>query len=158
MPVTELHEHQLTQKALDKLTEWGKDPNSYGGENIAFALVRQGAPSDAFLGSGDCTPFTPEGHRGVLNGQPAGDTGAPVANFVIPATEQVPFTFSFDLNTGTATLNGAFPYGEPATMDFTVEYIKEFEDEDGMNILFHSEKTSDNSGYIIVFQHVAASG
>ncbi|MGA8250343.1 MAG: hypothetical protein ACLP3C_06400 [Mycobacterium sp.] len=42
MPVTERQEHELTQKALDKLTEWGKNPNSYGGENIAFALVRQG--------------------------------------------------------------------------------------------------------------------
>ena len=46
MPVTERQEHELTQKALDKLTEWGKNPNSYGGENIAFALVR-GAPSTA---------------------------------------------------------------------------------------------------------------
>ena len=27
----------------------------------------------------DCTPFTPQGHRGILNGQPSGDTGAPVA-------------------------------------------------------------------------------
>jgi hypothetical protein len=158
MPVTERLEHELTQKALDKLTEWGKNPNSYGGENIAFALVRQGAPSDAFLGSGDCTPFTPEGKRGVLNGQPPGDTGAPVANFVIPAIEQVPFTFSFDLNASRVTLNGAFPYYQPATLDFTVEYIEEFSGEDGMNILFHSEKTSDNAGYIIVLQHVAATG
>jgi hypothetical protein len=59
------------------------------------------------------------------------------------------------LNDGKVPLNGAFP-SLPATLDFTVEYIKDFQDADG--ILFHSEKTSDNAGYIIGVQHVAASG
>ena len=79
MTETERHEHALTEKALDRLATWGKDPNSYGGENIAFSLSRQGAPIDAFLGIGDCTPFTPHGKRGTLNGQPPGFTGAPIA-------------------------------------------------------------------------------
>jgi hypothetical protein len=162
MPITESHEHAQTQKALDTLTEWGRNPNSYGGENIAFCLSRQGAPIDAFLLTGDCTPFTPSGRRGVLNGQPAGDTGAPVAYFIdfsatTPAVKQVPCTFSFDLNTGKVTLNGGF-LNLPATLDFTVEYIKKFMGNDGTNLLFDSEKTSDNAGYIIVMQHVAASG
>ncbi|HTZ15861.1 MAG TPA: hypothetical protein VMC78_19995 [Mycobacterium sp.] len=146
-----------TQKALNKLTEWGKNPNSYGGENIAFGLVRQGDPGDAFLASGDCTPFTPKGNRGVLNGQPSGDTGAPVATFPFATPEEVPFTFSFNLNAGEVTLNGTFP-DLPTKLDFTVEYIKEYLDDGGANISFHSEKTSDNAGYIIVLQHVAASG
>jgi hypothetical protein len=150
----------LTQKALDKLAEWGNNPNSYGGENIGFCLSREGAPIDAFLCAGDCTPFAPSGKRGTLNGQPAGDTGAPVAYFInfsgaTPAVNQVPCTFSFDLNHGKVSLNGTFP-NLPSNLNFTVEYDKEFSGNDGYNILFHSEKTSDNAGYIITLQHVAA--
>jgi hypothetical protein len=156
MAVTEKHEHALTQKALDTLTKWGKNPNIDGGENIAFSLTREGAPSDALIGLGDCTPFTPSGKRGILNGQPVASTGAPVAYFVIPAFTQIPFTFSFDLNKGEVSLNGAFPNLSP-TLTFTVEYIREFEGNDGKNILFHSEKTSDNAGYVIALQLVAAS-
>jgi hypothetical protein len=74
MVETEKHEHALTLKALETLTKWGKDPTVDGGENIAFSLSRQGAPSDAFLGIGDCTPFTPTGKRGILHGQPVGST------------------------------------------------------------------------------------
>ena len=156
MAVTEKHEHALTQRALDTLAKWGKDPNIDGGENIAFSLVREGAPSDAFIGLGDCTPFTPSGKRGVLHGQPSASTGAPVAYFVIPAFAQVPFTFSFDLNKGEVSLNGAFP-NLPSNPTFTVEYIREFDGNDGKNILFHSEETSDNAGYVIALQLVAAS-
>jgi hypothetical protein len=157
MVVTEKHEHALTQKALDTLAEWGKD---LPGENIGFSLTREGAPSDAFIGMGDCTPFTPSGKRGVLHGQPVGDTGAPVAYLVIPAFAQVPFAFSFDLNKGEVSLNGAFPPGGDTilapTLTFTVEYIREFDANDGTNILFHSEETSDNAGYIIAVQLVGA--
>lgn len=154
--------HALTQKALNRLTKWGENPNSYGGENIGFSLSRQGAPSDAFLGTGDCTPFTPSGKRGTLKGQPVGDTGAPIAYFddfssATPTVDQIPFTFSFDLNKGKVTLKGAFP-GLPATLSFTVAYLKEFQEDDGRNILFYSEKTSDDSGYILAVQHVAATG
>ena len=160
-PGTEKYEHALTQKALDKLTKWGKNPNTDGGENIAFSLSRQGAPSDAFRGRGDCPPFTPSGHRGILHGQTSGNTGAPIAYFddfsgSTPTVKQVPFTFSFDLNTGKVSLNGAFP-GLPANLDFTVEYLKEFDGAGGENIVFYSEKTSDNAGYVIAIQLVAAS-
>lgn len=154
MAVTEKHEHALTQKALDTLAQWGNNPNIDGGENIAFSLVREGAPSDAFIGAGDCTPFTPSGKRGVLHGQPAASTGAPIASFVIPTFTQIPFTFSFDLNIGKVTLNGAFPNLSP-NLTFTVEYISEFDGNDGKNILFHSEKTSDHAGYVIALQLVA---
>jgi hypothetical protein len=161
MAATERHEHALTQKALDTLTTWGKDPTIDGGENIAFSLCRQGAPSDAFLGMGDCTPFTPSGKRGILNGQPPGSTGEPIAYFDVfsgssPTINQVAFTFSFNLNTGKVSLSGSFP-GLPAILDFTVEYLKEFDGADGKNILFYSEKSSDNAGYILAVQLVAAS-
>jgi hypothetical protein len=156
MAVTERHEHTLTQRGLDTLAQWGKDPNIDGGENIAFSLAREGAPSDAFIGAGDCTPFTPSGKRGVLHGQPSASTGAPVAYFVIPTFTQVPFIFSFDLNKGEVSLNGAFP-NLPPTLTFTVEYIREFDGNGGKNILFHSEETSDNAGYVIALQLVGAS-
>ena len=161
MPVTEKHEHALTQKALDTLTTWGKDPSTDGGENINFSVSRQGAPSDAFLAIGDCTPFTPSGKRGTLHGQPVGNTGAPIAYFddfggAVPKLDLVPCTFAFDLNAGKVTLNGAFP-NLPATLDFTVEFQKEFDGAGGKNILFTSEKTSDNAGYVITIQLVAAS-
>ena len=161
MPVTEKHEHALTQKALDTLTTWGKDPGTDGGENINFSVSRQGAPSDAFLAIGDCTPFTPSGKRGTLHGQPVGNTGAPIAYFddfggTVPKLDLVPCTFAFDLNAGKVTLNGAFP-NLPATLDFTVEFQKEFDGAGGKNILFTSEKTSDNAGYVITIQLVAAS-
>jgi len=58
MAATEKRERAATQKALDTLAAWGKNPNTDGGESIGFSLSRQGAPSDAFLGMGDCTPFT----------------------------------------------------------------------------------------------------
>lgn len=161
MAVTESREHAQTQKALDILAKWGKDPSTDGGENIVFSVSRQGAPSDAFLATGDCTAFTPSGKRGVLNGQPPGGTGAPVAYFddfsgSTVVMKQVPCTFSFDLNTGTVTLSGAFP-NLPGTLEFTVEYTREFDGAGGENILFHSEKTSDNAGYIIAVQLVGAS-
>jgi hypothetical protein len=162
MTVTEEHlEHVRTEEALETLTRWGRDPNSDGGENIAFSVSRQGAPSDASLAIGDCTPFTPQAGRGVLDGQPVGDTGAPVAYFIdfgIPlSVNQVACTFSFDLNSGKVTLTGSFP-NLPSSLDFTVEFDKRFQDADGYNILFHSEKTSDHAGYLIAVQHVAATG
>jgi len=160
MTVTEHQEHARTEEALEELASWGRNPNSDGGENIAFSVSRQGAPSDAFLAIGDCTPFTPQGSRGVLNGQPPGGTGAPVAYFIdfgIPlSVNQVACTFSFDLNRGKVTLTGSFP-GLPSSLDFTVEFDKRFDGADGDNIVFHSEKTSDHAGYVIAMQHVAAS-
>jgi hypothetical protein len=161
MAETQKHEHAMTQKALDTLTKWGKDPNTNGGENIAFSLSRQGAPSDAFLAIGDCTPFTPTGNRGILNGQPPADTGAPIAYFVDfsgqPAHGYTGTLYiSFDLNKDKVSLSGAFP-NLPATLDFTVEYVKKFSGADGENLLFHSERTSDNAGYIIAVQLVAGS-
>lgn len=160
MTVTEHEEHVRTEEALETLTRWGRNPSSDGGENIAFSVSRQGAPSDAFLATGDCTPFTPQGRRGVLNGQPSGDTGAPAAYFIdfgiSLSVNQVSCTFSFDLNSGKVTLTGSFP-GLPSALDFTVAYDKRFQGNDGDNILFHSGKTSDHAGYIIAVQHVAAS-
>jgi hypothetical protein len=160
MPVTEDHEHARTDEALETLTRWGRDPGTDGGENIAFSVSRQGAPSDAFLATGDCTPFTPQGSRGVLHGQPPGDTGAPIAYFIdfgsTLSVNQIPCTFSFDLNTGKVTLAGAFP-NLPPSLDFTVEYDKRFDGAGGENLLFHSEKTSDHAGYVIAIQLVAAS-
>jgi hypothetical protein len=161
MAKTERREHALTKKALDTLTSWGKNPNIDGGENIAFSLSRQGAPSDAFLGVGDCTPFTRTGRRGILKGQPVGSTGAPVAYFddfsgSVPTLTQIPFTFSFNLNTGKVSLAGSFP-DLPAQVSFTVEYLKKFVDDAGKNIVFCSDKTSDNAGYVIAIQLVAAS-
>jgi hypothetical protein len=164
MAETEKHEHARTQEALETLTQWGRDPGAAGGENIGFSVSRQGAPSDAFMAAGDCTPFTPTGSRGILNGQPPGFTGAPVAYFIdfsgspgSPLTvNQVPSTFSFDLNTGKVTLSGSFP-NLPSSLDFTVEFAKQFDGAGGENILFSSEKTSDHAGYVIAVQLVAAS-
>lgn len=158
---TETQEHKRTQRALDTLTTWGKNPNIDGGENIAFSLSRQGAPGDAFLGTGDCTPFTRAGRRGILKGQPVGSTGAPIAYFDdfgsgSPTLNQVPFTFSFNLNTAKVSLSGSFP-NLPATLQFTVEYLKGFVGGGGKNIVFYSEKSSDHAGYVIAVQLVAAS-
>jgi hypothetical protein len=106
-------------------------------------------------------PFTPSGHRGILKGQAPGNTGAPIAYFdnfsgSTPTVNQVPFTFAFDLNTGKVSMNGAFP-GLPANLDFRVEYLKEFDGAGGKNIVFYSDKTSDNAGYVIALQLVGAS-
>jgi hypothetical protein len=148
-----------TQKALDDLNLWGINKGDTG-ESIAFGVVRQGPPGDEGVFSGGVT-YTPKGKRGVLNGVPPGMTGAPVAIF--DGGQQIPFTFSFDLNAGEVTMTGAFPLPAspvpppPVTLDFTVEYTKKFLDEGGANILFHSGKTSDNASYIIALQHVGAS-
>jgi hypothetical protein len=146
---------------MHTLTEWGKNPNIDGGENIAFSLSRQGAPGDAFLATGDCTPFTPSGAHGTLHGQPAGDTGAPVAYFddfsgSTPALTPVACTFAFDLNSRTVALTGAFP-DLPATLHFTVEFLKSFDGGGGKNMLLGSATSSDHAGYVLAVQLVAAS-
>jgi hypothetical protein len=137
MTETESHEHARTDEALETLTRWGRDPGTDGGENIVFGVARQGAPSDEFLALGDCTPFTPSGSRGTLSGQPPASTGAPAACFVGfggqagPATvNQVPCTFSFDLNAGKVTLGGSFP-NLPSSLDFTVEFVRKFDGSGG---------------------------
>jgi hypothetical protein len=150
------HENALTQKALHTLTTWGENPNIDGGENIAFSLARQGAPGDEFLGMGDCTPFTPTGRRGILKGQPVGFTGAPIAYVGSPPGNQIPCTFSFNLNTGKVLLSGSFP-NLPANLKFTAGFLKKFTGFGGKNIVFYSEKTSDKAGYVIALQLVAAS-
>jgi hypothetical protein len=151
-----------TERALNTLDKWGRDPASDGGETIVFSLSRQGAPSDALLVTGDCTPYAPSGndHRGTLKGQPAGDMGAPVAyydNFsgTAPALLQIPCTFSFDLATGTVTLIGTFP-GLATSVSFTVHYLKEFVAAGGKNLLFYSPASSDDAGYVIAMQLVGA--
>jgi hypothetical protein len=154
MTVTDHHEHVRTEEALETLTRWGRNPGAAGGENIAFSLSRQGAPGDAFVVLGDCTPFTPQGPRGILHGQPPADTGAPVADYPLSATP-VPCTFSFDLNTGKVTIAGAFP-GLPPSLDFTVEYDRRFDNAGGENLLFHSGRTSDPAGYVIALELVGA--
>jgi len=160
MADTEAYEHARTEHALETITGWGRDPGSDGGENVAFCLVRQGAPGDAFEVTGDCTPFTLSGARGVLHGQPAGDTGAPIAyipNFSTstPSLDQVPCTFDFDLNSGEVTLSGAFP-GLGSTLSFSVEVLKSFDDPGGDTTLFVSRTSSDHAGYVLALQHVAA--
>lgn len=161
MAVTEKHAHALTQKALDTLTKWGKDPNTDGGENITFSVSRRGAPSDPFLALGDCTPFTPSGKRGTLKGQPVGNTGAPVAYFdnfggITSTLQQVPCTFSFDLNTGKVHLSGMFPNNLPSNLEFRVEYFKQFDGAGGEKILFYSVPALDTAGYVLAMQLGAA--
>jgi hypothetical protein len=163
MTETEKDERALTEKALNKLGEWGENPNAAGGENIALAMVRQGAatPVGAFSAAGDCTPFTPAGKRGILHGQPVASTGAPIAYFIdfsgVPlVVNQIPFTFSVDLNTGKVTLAGAFS-GLSPMLEFHLEYQREFDGAGGENILFHSTKSSDDAGYVIAFELVGAS-
>jgi hypothetical protein len=158
---TESHERTRTNHALDTLAQWGKDPSTDGGENIAFSVSRQGAPSDAFLATGDCTPFTPSGARGALHGQPVSTTGEPVAYFddfsgSTPTTDQVACTFAFDLNLGKVTLAGAFP-GLPASLNFHVEFLKSFDGAGGKNMVFYSRTSSDDAGYVISVQLVGAS-
>jgi len=151
-----------THQALKTLSQWGLDPGSDGGENIAFSLVRQGGLSDCFQLSGDCTPYTAGGARGALHGQPAGDTGSPIAFLVDlgtspPSVDQVDCTFEFDLNTGQVTLGGTFP-GLASTLTFHVELLKSFADPDvGPTRLFGSRTSSDHAGYVLAVAHVAAS-
>jgi hypothetical protein len=158
---TEWQERERTGHALQRLTAWGKDPNIDGGENIAFALSRQGAPGDAFLVMGDCTPFIPHGARGTLHGQPSGDTGEPVAyvddfSAATPALDQIACTFAFDLNDGRVSPHGSFP-NLPPSLHFSVEYLKSFDGNGGENILFGSRSASDDAGYVLAVQLVAAS-
>ncbi len=165
MSESERQEHIMTNKALDTLAAWGRNPNIDGGENITFSVARQGAnPLDAFLAAGDCTLYTATGARGILHGQLPGDTGEPVAYFLdlsgnpgTPVcTNQVNFTFSANLNNGKITLNGPFP-GMGSKLEFGLEYLKEFTGGGGKNLIFYSENTSDNAGYVIDFQLVSAS-
>jgi hypothetical protein len=150
-----------THRALETLSKWGHNPSIDGGENIGFSLCRQGAPSDALTILGDCTPFTPGGARGTLHGQPTGGTGSPTAYILnfggLPVTvNQVPVTFSFDLNDGVVTVTGAIP-GLPATLTFSVEFFSEFTGSGGKNIVLVSRHSSDRSGYVLAMQLVGAS-
>jgi hypothetical protein len=93
--------------------------------------------------------------------QPAGSTGEPTAYFddfsgSTPSINQVPCTFAFDLNTGTVTLDGAFP-GLPPSLHFTVDFLKGFDGAGGENRVFCSKSSSDDAGYVLAVQLVAAS-
>jgi hypothetical protein len=154
-------DHIGTPHALDTLAKWGKNPTAYGGENITFSLCRQGAPSDSFMVSGDCTAFTPAGARGTLNGPPAGTEDGSITyiiDFSGPTLtiDQVPTSFSFDLNAGKVTLTANFP-NLPPSLSFTVQSLTEFDADGGKNILFHSNDASDNAAYVLVVELVAAS-
>jgi hypothetical protein len=159
-PETETEERARTRHALKTLSEWGQDPTSDGGENVAFSLVRQGGVSDTMLVNGDCTPYTAGGARGALHGQPSGFTGEPAAyvsdfSTTPPSLDQLPCTFEFDLNDGKVTLTGAFP-DRPSTLTFHVERLKGFDDEGvGDTLLFASNRSSDHSGYVLAVVHVA---
>jgi hypothetical protein len=161
MATVDKQEHRETEKALDTLTTWGKNPGALGGENINFSVSRQGAPSDAFLAFGDCTKFVPDGKRGTLRGAAPGLTGAPAVYIddfggATAVLDQRPIAFSFDLNKGVVSLSASIP-GLPAHLHFSVEYLKTFDGAGGKNILFYSEKMSDNAGYILAMQLVGAS-
>ena len=148
-----------TEKALDEITGWAKGlaagGNPDGGENITFAIARQGSHTinNAFLTEGDCTPFTPSGRRGTLNNQPPPQP-APVAYFVTgtPGLDQVPLAMKLDLNTGIVTLSGAFPE-IASTLEYQLEYLETFVDDVGKNIVFYSkaDKPADKAGYISTF-------
>lgn len=161
MAETEAQERARTRQALTRLSHWGQDPSSDGGENVAFSLVRQGGVGDTFHVTGDCTPYTSGGPRGALHGQPPGYTGAPVAYLTDltsspPSVDQIDCTFDFDLNDGKVTLTGAFP-DRPATLTFRVEKLKSFDDAGvGDTILFASHRSSDHAGYVLAVVHVAA--
>ena len=138
-----------TERALNTLTQWGREPSTGGGENIAFSVSRQGSPGDAFLVTGDCTPFTPSGARGTLHGQPVGDTGAPVAYIddftgTAPSLDEVPCTFAFNLNTGRVTLTGAFQEAQHRGASAWRSSNGSFNAE-GRNILFTSDTSSDHA-------------
>jgi hypothetical protein len=159
---TEQQEHARTQRALDKITKWGRDPVAASGENITFSIARQGAsdPADACLAGGDCTPFTASGHRGTLKGQPPGFTGEPFAYFLDFTGSAVSVTsvscqFTFDLNRARATRQGPFP-NLSSTLKFAVEFFKEFEGGGGRNIVFTSDSASDKEGYVLTVQLVGA--
>jgi hypothetical protein len=154
-----MSEH-ATHHALETLSKWGHNPSVDGGENIGFSLSRQGAPGDAFTVLGDCTPFTPGGPRGTLHGQPVGGTGAPVdyaLNFggSTVTVDQLPVTFTFDLNNGVVTVVGNS--GLPPTLTFSVAFFSEFTGSGGKNIVFVSRESSDKAGYVLCTQLVGAS-
>jgi hypothetical protein len=150
-----------TEKALDEITRWAREfaagGSPDGGENITFAIARQGSHTimNAFLTEGDCTqPFVPSGKRGTLHNQLA-----PVAFFITGehGVDQVPLSMEADLNTGTVTLKGAFPE-IASTLKFELEYLERFTDDVGKNIAFYSkaDKSNDKAGYISVFCLIGA--
>jgi hypothetical protein len=153
-----------TEKALDEITKWARElaagGNPDGGENITFAIARQGSHTimNAFLTEGDCTPFVPSGKRGTLHNQPPPQP-VPVAYFVtgMAGLDQVPVSMEADLNTGTVTLKGAFPEIAP-TLEYRLEFLERFSDDVGKNIVFYSksDKPADKAGYISTFTLIGA--
>ncbi|WP_156766612.1 hypothetical protein [Mycobacterium sp. E2327] len=154
-----------TQRALDEITKWAREfaagGNPDGGENITFAIARQGSHTiaNAFLTEGDCTqPFVPSGKRGTLHNQPPPEL--PPTAFFITGThdvDQVPISMEADLNAGIVTLNG--PFAEiPSTLEFKLEYLEHFTDDNGKNLAFYSksDKPDDKAGYITVFCLIGA--
>ncbi|HUN91057.1 MAG TPA: hypothetical protein VMU33_03295 [Burkholderiaceae bacterium] len=163
MPMSESEEHVRTQKALDRIASWakglaaGKNPD--GGENIAFGLTRQGGGLilDSFFGGGDCTPFVASGKRGVLHSQPP--PAPPASVYFVDSSNnlvEVPITLTVDLNSGVVTVQGTFP-SLPPKLEFKMEFLKQFDGESGDSILFYSDTSKDNAGYVIDFTLVASS-
>ena len=151
-----------TEKALDEITFWARELAAGGspdnGTNISFEIARnsQNPIMADFVTFGDCTPFVPSGKRGTLHNQPL-PFPPPPAIFITSSTagygaDPVTVAMEADLNTGTVTLQGAFPEIAPK-LEFRLEYFGRFTNDVGKNILFysHSDKPSDKAGYLSVF-------
>jgi hypothetical protein len=147
-----------TEKALDEITRWARElaagGSPDGGVNISFEIVRNSqCPMNAdFITFGDCTPFVPTGKRGTLHNQPL-PFPPPTAIFIGGSTgytaDPVTVAMEADLNTGTVTLQGAFPNIAPKLV-FGLEYCGHFTNGIGINMLFYSclDKSDDKAGYL----------
>ena len=113
------------------------------GRTSCLGWPRRVRPATRSWPWGIAHPSLPPGVAEPSLGSRRGPRGAPATCFVGfggqagPATvNQVPCTFSFDLNTGTVTFGGSFP-DLPSSLEFTVEFAHRFDGSGGENMLFH---------------------
>jgi hypothetical protein len=151
-----------TEKALDEITRWARELAAGGspdnGTNITFEIARQSSLMfvNDFVTSGDCTPFVPSGKRGTLHNQPLPQVPPPAifirSTLAGYGVDEVDVAMEADLNTGTVTLQGAFPELAPKLV-FGLEYFGRFTNDVGKNMLFYSrsDKSDDKAGYLSVF-------
>ncbi len=140
---SEHSERHATQQALDKLYHFSLQPAR---EGITFTIARltNDIFATSFLGGGDCTPFTPQGERGILTGQDA------TAHILAPgggAPSSFPINLTIDLNAGQINATWTAPGSAMQNTTFDLVLYESIAAEQAL--VFYSDRASDKAAYAL---------
>jgi hypothetical protein len=142
--VTESAEHHATRNALKQVYDYISPGTN---EGISFALTCTGiSPNlDTWAGGGDMSLFSPGGQHGSIHSQSS------TASVLDGAGTAVAFPIEVRLNLDTGKVQGAWtvPGGPAQSPTFSVELCKDLTRPEGRNLIFVTDKSSDDFAYTL---------